>query len=322
LGLRSYVLKKVAIGVPLIFSVMIFNFILIHTAPGGPLSTLANPRLTPATRALILSQFGLNKPLYVQFYLYISNVLHGNLGQSYFLGEPVATLIVQRLPATILLTGTSTLIAILVGVPLGVLAARRPHSVADRLVSGVSMFGYSIPVFWLGILLLEVFAVRFRLLPSGGITSLNAPSGLAGLTLDVLQHMILPVATLTIVSLAPFALFTRSGMIEALGKDYILTAKAKGASPTRVLFKHALRNGILAVFTVIGLSLAFVVAGAVLVESVFSWPGIGLLLYQAILDRDYPVLLGSFLIIAISVFVINLLTDVAYAFLDPRISYG
>ncbi|MHB1907984.1 MAG: ABC transporter permease [Nitrososphaerales archaeon] len=321
MGLKSYIAKKVAIGIPLIFSVMVFNFILIHTAPGGPLSTLANPRLSSTTRQMVLAQFGLNKPLYVQFYLYIANVLHGNLGQSYFLGEPVATVIAQRLPATILLTGTSTLIAILIGVPLGMLAATRPRSIVDRLVSGISIFGYSIPVFWLGIMLLEIFAVYFRLLPAGGIQSLNAPTGFIGSSLDIMSHMVLPVTTLTIVSLAPFALFTRAGMIEALGKDYILTAKAKGAGRARVLLRHALRNGVLSVFTVIGLSLAFVVAGAVLVETVFSWPGVGLLLYQAILQRDYPVLLGAFLIIAISVFVINLATDILYAFLDPRITY-
>ena len=231
------------------------------------------------------------------------------------------SVIAERLPATILLTGTSTIIAILIGIPLGILAATRPHSIADRLVSGISIFGYSVPVFWLGIILLEVFAVDFRLLPAGGIQSLNPPSGFIGSSLDVLAHMILPVTTLTIVSLAPFALFTRAGMVEALGKDYILTARAKGAGKTRILLRHALRNAILSVFTVIGLSIAFVIAGAVLVETVFSWPGIGLLLYQAILDRDYPVLLGTFLIIAISVFVINLLTDIAYGFLDPRITF-
>ncbi len=300
---------------------MAFNFILIHAAPGGPLATLASPRMSAAARQAILAEFGLNKPIYVQFYLYIWNLIHGNFGQSYYLGEPVLNVITQRLPATILLTGTSTLFAILIGVPLGVLAATRPHSIMDRLVSGISIFGYSIPVFWLGIMLLEAFAVYLRVFPAGGIQSLSPPTGFFGATIDLLRHMVLPVTSLTIVSLAPFTLFTRAGMIEALGKDYILAAKAKGASRTRILFRHALRNGLLSVFTIIGLSLAFIIAGAVLVETVFSWPGIGLLLFQSILERDYPVLLGTFLIIAISVFVINLATDIVYAFLDPRISY-
>ncbi|MCL5069259.1 MAG: ABC transporter permease [Thaumarchaeota archaeon] len=320
MGLRSYVLKKLLIMIPLILGVMAFNFVLIHAAPGGPLTTFDNPRLPAATRLAILHQFGLDQPLYVQFYLYLSNLFHGNLGQSFYQGLPVITIIEQKLPATILLTGTSTIVSILIGVPLGVLAATKPHSIADRLVSGISIFGYSIPVFWLGIMLLEVFSVYFRWLPSSGIHSLNAPTDFFGSTLDLMEHMVLPVTTLTIVSLAPFALFTRAGMIEALRKDYILTAKAKGAGHTRILFRHALHNGILSVFTVIGLSLAFVVAGAVLVETVFSWPGIGLLLYQTILQRDYPVLLGTFLIIAMSVFVINLITDIVYAFLDPRIT--
>ena len=166
------------------------------------------------------------------------------------------------------------------------------------------------PVFWLGLIFLVVFAAYFHVLPSGGMLSLNSSSNVFAVLPDLLTHMILPVLTLMIVSLAPFILFTRAGMIEALSKDYVLAAKAKGASRFRVLYRHALRNGLLSVFTVIGLSLAFVVAGSVLVETVFSWPGIGLLLYQAISYRDYPVLLGSFLIIAISVFAINLVTNI------------
>lgn len=321
MGLKGYVVKKILIGIPLIIGIMTFNFILIHLAPGGPLASFASPRITPHARQILLQEFGLDKPLPVQYYLYLVNIFHGNLGQSYFWAEPVSTLILQRLPATILLTGTSTILAILIGVPLGVLAATRPRSKTDRAITGLSILGYSMPVFWLGLIFLVVFAAYFHVLPSGGMLSLNGSSNIFAQIADLLTHMILPVLTLMIVSLAPFILFTRAGMIEALSKDYVLAAKAKGASRFRVLYRHALRNGLLSVFTVIGLSLAFVVAGSVLVETVFSWPGIGLLLYQAISYRDYPVLLGSFLIIAISVFAINLVTDIVYAFLDPRISY-
>ncbi len=320
--LVSYVIRKVLITIPLIFGVFVFNFILIHTAPGGPLLDLANPlRITAAAKEQIIREFGFNEPLPEQFFVYISNALHGNLGVSFYYREPVTEVIFQRIPATLLLTGTSAVLSFIIGTLLGVLAASRPRSIIDRFVSGVSMFGYTVPVFWLGIIFLEIFASYYHIFPAGGIHSLNAPTNFFGNLEDLIWHMILPVATLTITSIAPFALFTRAGMIDALGKDYILTAKAKGAGSFRVLFRHALRNALLSVMTVFGLTLAFLLAGTTLVETVFSWPGIGLLMFTSVVARDYPVLLGIFLIIAVSVFVANLATDIVYAFLDPRIAF-
>jgi peptide/nickel transport system permease protein len=320
--LVNYVIRKILITIPLILGVFAFNFLLIHTAPGGPLLLIADPlRMPVAARLAIEREFGLDQPLPEQFLVYVSNILHGNLGMSFYYKEPVTAVVFQRIPATLLLTGTSAILSFVIGTVLGVIAASRPRSLIDRFISGVSMFGYTVPVYWLGIILLEIFAAYYHVLPAGGIHSLNAPSNLFGNTKDLLAHMALPVTTLTITSIAPFALFTRAGMIDALGKDYILTAKAKGAGTFRVLFRHALRNALLSVMTVFGLTLAFVLAGTVLVETVFSWPGVGLLMFQSVLSRDYPVLLGIFLVIAVSVFVANLVTDVVYAFLDPRIAY-
>ncbi|MFQ6114840.1 MAG: ABC transporter permease [bacterium] len=318
MGLGRYILRRLIVGTILIFSVLVLNFIIIHAAPGGPEQMYLNPRLPPAARDQIRESLGLNKPLSGQFLSYVTSVLHGDLGVSYFTGQPVSTAISDKIPSTLLLMVPSMSIAIIIGIFLGIFAARRPFSITDRIITTFSMGGYSMPVFWLGLLFLTFFSLRLGLFPAGGIMTLGAeePS-----VLDVLHHMFLPVTTLVIYWLAWFSLFTRASLIEAQMMPFITAARAKGLPARTVFYRHALRNALLPVVTIIGLFAGYILAGAIVTETVFSWPGLGLLLFQSVTRRDYPVLLGLFLVTAIMVVIMNLITDIIYGILDPRITY-
>lgn len=318
MGLGRYIIRRLVVGIILIISVLILNFLIIHAAPGGPEQMYLNPRLPPEALDQIRERFGLDKPLSGQFISYVTSVLHGNLGVSYFTGQPVTKAISDRIPATLLLMVPSLSIAIIIGIFLGIYAARRPFSLRDRIITIFSMAGYSMPVFWLGLLFLTFFSLRLGLFPAGGFMTLGVeePS-----ILDVLHHMFLPVTTLVIYTVAWFSLFTRASLIEVQTLPFIAAARAKGLPTRTVFYRHALRNALLPVVTIIGLFAAYILAGAVVTETVFSWPGLGLLLFQSVTRRDYPVLLGLFLVTAIMVVIMNLITDIIYGVLDPRITY-
>ncbi|HEU0163866.1 MAG TPA: ABC transporter permease, partial [Thermomicrobiales bacterium] len=300
-----------------LFIVSMVTFALIHSAPGGP-AILANPDLSRDQIQRMSNQLGLNDPLPVQYGRWISNVFHGNFGVSYNTIEPVGSLIGNRLPNTLLLAGVALLISVTIAIPLGIICAMKRNSILDRLVTSFTFLGVSIPVFWLGIMLIVLFSVRYRWLPAGGMSTVGNGFSLH----DRIDHMILPVFVLVIGNLAELTRYTRSSMITVLGEEYIRTARAKGLTQKSVITGHALRNALIPVITIIGVLLPRAVSGAAITEAVFSWPGMGSLAVEAATTRDYPVVLATTLTVAVVVVLSSLLTDLAYGFLDPRIRLG
>jgi peptide/nickel transport system permease protein len=310
--------KRCLVALLLIFLVATINFVIVHLTPGGPQTIfLTNPHISQQGRAIVLKQLGLNKPLYVQYEAYIVGMFTGNWGTSYFYNEPAFNVIAQRIPVTLLLMVPSLILTILIGVLLGVIGARRPFSATDRFLSSFAFFFYAMPAFWLGFVLLTFFVLFLHVLPAEGITSV---AGHGSIT-DVLSHLLLPTVSLTLVNLANFSLLMRSSLMEVMDQNYIMTAKGKGLSERLIFFRHAMRNALLPTVTMTGLFVGFLLTGAILIESVFTWPGLGLLTFQSIESRDYPIILSLFFIFSIMIIIANLVTDVIYGFLDPRITF-
>jgi peptide/nickel transport system permease protein len=312
-----YTLRRLIQAIVLLFIVSIVTFALIHSAPGGP-SLLSNPDLSRDQIARMSDQLGLNDPLPIQYGRWIGNLLQGDLGVSYNSITPVTTLLADRLPNTLLLAGTALMVSILVAVPLGVISAIRRNSILDRVVTSFTFFGISIPVFWLGIMLIVFFSVQLQWLPSGGMNTIGEEFSIR----DRIEHLILPVFVLSMANLAELTRYTRSGMVTVLGEEYIRTARAKGLAQKSVVLGHALRNALIPVVTIIGVLLPRAVSGAAITEAVFTWPGMGSLAVDAATTRDYPVVLGTTLTVATVVVVSSLITDLAYGYLDPRIRVG
>lgn len=318
----SFLLRRLGYGLLLMLGVVVLNFLLIRLAPGDPALVIAGEMggATPEMLASIREEYGLNKPVAVQLMLYIGNVLQGDLGQSFFFNQPVSSLIAQRILPTILLVITAQILSIVIGVVLGVLAARKPNGVMSAFVSVFATIGYAVPVFWTGIMLVILFASVFPIFPVEGMQSVKLrDAGLLIKALDVLHHLALPAFTLAVIYLAQYARLSRASMLEVLGSDYIRTARAKGASPRSVLFKHALRNAALPILTVAGLQFGNLISGALLVETVFNWPGMGRLAFESILRRDYPTIMGVLFFASAMVVVANILTDMSYRLADPRL---
>ncbi|MBA2527846.1 MAG: ABC transporter permease [Pyrinomonadaceae bacterium] len=306
----------------LILILIVVNFLLIHVAPGDPVHLLAGQTGDEKYYEFIRSKFGLNQPLTTQLWIYLSSVLRGDLGYSLGYQQPVLRVILERIPATLLLMLSAILLSTTVGVVLGVEAARRENSFIDRAINTVALLGYSIPSFSIGLLLLIVFALHIGLFPAQNMSSANQElTGLAYL-LDVLRHLTLPAVTLAIVQVAQVMRLTRTQMLTVLRENFITTARAKGLRERQVVYGHALRNAMIPLVTILGSDVGTLLSGAVLVETVFAWPGLGRLLIDSIAMRDYPVLMGIFLMISISVAVANLFTDIVYSLLDPRIKYA
>jgi len=300
--------------------VVVVNFVIIHLAPGNPIDILVGDFPAPPEYVARLSRdFGLDRPLWEQLFLYFGRLVQGDLGFSFANRQPVLGVILDRLPATLLLSGTALVLAAVLGVALGVLSSRRPYSILDNFTSVLSLVGFSMPVFWLGQLLIMGFALELRWFPAQGMVSLRAdPSGW-GRMLSIAAHLILPALALSVRFLALNSRISRASMLEILRQEYIVTARAKGLSEGRIVYIHALRNSMLPIVTVIGFNFGFLLAGSALVETVFAWPGIGRLLYDSITSRDYPVIMGIFLAVCAGIIIVNLLTDIAYAYLDPRV---
>jgi peptide/nickel transport system permease protein len=318
LGLATYLVRRSIVAFALIILVAVINFAIIHLAPGGPSHLLAtSPRITPAERAEILSSLGINEPIYQQFISYMGGLFTGHWGLSYFYLEPAYQVIAQKVPATLLLMVPSLIVTVIIGILLGIFAARKPFSIFDRSLSTFAFFFYAMPAFWLGFILLTVFALDFRAFPASGITS--AIGG--GSITDILWHLALPMTCLVLVNLANFSMVMRTSLVDVLDQNYITTARGKGLSERTIFYRHALRNALLPTVTMTGLYVATLLTGAIVVETVFTWPGLGLLTYDSIINRDYPVVLSLFFIFAVMIIIVNLLTDVVYGFLDPRITY-
>lgn len=317
----NYVVKRLLYALVLLFAVITLNFLLIHVSPGDPVETIAGAMggMSEELRQQLRQQYGLDQPFLTQLGIYVAQILRGDLGYSYYFNLPVSQLILDRLPATLLLVVTSVIAAFLVGTGLGSLAARKPNGLLSQLVTTLSIVGYSAPVFWTGIVLIILFASVLPIFPvSDMYTAGSARSGLSGV-LDVLHHLVLPAFTLAFVYVAQYSRLARASMLETLSSDYIRTARAKGLSEGVVLYKHALRNAVLPVVTMLGMQFGNVLAGAVLVETVFNWPGLGRLAFDSVLRRDYPTLLGILLFASLLVVIMNQLTDFAYRLIDPRI---
>ncbi len=309
-------LRRLLAAVPLLLGVVVVNFTLIQLAPGDPVSILVGDfPAPPEYLAQMRHDFGLDQPLPIRLLRYLQQLAEGNLGYSFANRQPVGALILDRLGATLTLTLTALALASLLGVVLGFLAARWRGGWVDRGVQIVSLVGYSVPEFWLGQLLILLFAVWLGWLPAQGARSLRGVPGL----LDQLRYLVLPASALSLRYLALISRIARAALIEVLGADYVLAARARGVREPRVLFVHALRNAAAPVLTVIGYNLGFVLAGSALIETVFGWPGIGRLLYTSISQRDTPVMLGILLLVSASVVVVNLLTDLLHRAIDPRV---
>lgn len=318
--LRSLI-SRLLQGLALVLAVVVLNFVLVHAAPGDPVETIAGASggMSPELMAQLRSEYGLDKPLLVQLGVYLSRVAQGDLGFSYYFNLPVSDMIAERVPATLLLVVSAVLLAFVVGTALGVLSSRKPNGVLSQLITVLSLVGFAAPVFWVGIMLMILFASVWPILPVAGMRAIDATSGGWADVIDVAQHLVLPTFTLSLVYLAQYSRLARSAMLDVLGSDFIRTARAKGLAERVVLYKHALRNALLPVVTVLGLQFGNVLAGAILVETVFNWPGLGRLAFESVLRRDYPTILGVLLFSSIVVVVMNLLTDLCYRLIDPRI---
>ena len=320
--MRRYVMGRLLQAVPLLFVVMTVNFVLIHSAPGDPVDLLigeggASQELIDHIRA----EFGLDRPLHVQFFSYVGNVLQLNLGYSLRYRQDVFDLIIERLPASLLLMGTAFVVSAAVGILLGLYAGTRKDSLADRIAVILSILGYSMPVFFLGLLALTIFALKLGWFPTQGMYNIRNPQEGWGLVMDVAHHLVLPVVTYSAFQLALIFRVTRVKMQQVMTEDYIVTARAKGVQERRVVFRHAVPNTLLPIVTILGLNLEWLLAGSVLTETVFAWPGLGRLMFDAVSARDFPLLMGLFIVISAFVIIVNLMTDVLYRFIDPRVTF-
>ena len=315
------IMTRLFYAVILLVAVLVLNFSMMHLAPGDVADTISQSMGGADEELLtqIRADYGLDKPFVVQLGTYIGNVLRFDLGYSFFYNKPVTVLILERLPATLLLVFVAQILALFIGVILGVISARKPNGMASHFVTMLALFGYSAPVFWTGILLLIAFSLKIPLFPVAGMRDITIEGGFWVHFADVARHMVLPVITLGSIFLALYSRLSRATMMEVLGSDYVRTAKAKGLSEREVVYKHALKNSLSPVITLAGLQFSAVISGAVLVEAVFSWPGLGTLAFQSIIARDTPTILGILFFSALVVIVGNILTDLALRLVDPRL---
>ena len=314
--LRRYIIKKILLAIPVLLVITIIDYLLMSLA-GNPLEMMAGPRITQEAIAFKAEKLGLDQPFLVQYFTWLGQVLQGNLGYSYKSYEPVSDMIASRIGPTLLLMGVSMLVALLIAIPGGIYSAVHRYKKRDVAVVTASFFGSSIPSFFLALILIYIFTVRLGWLPSSGM----ATPGTGGDFLDVARHMVMPVLVLAVSLAGSNIRYIRSAVLEILEMDYLRTAKAKGIGRFLTINKHALRNALLPIVTVIGMQIPMLFGGAVIVEQIFSWPGLGLVAMNAITGRDYPVIMGVCLLSAVVVLVANLLTDIVYALVDPTIKY-
>jgi peptide/nickel transport system permease protein len=314
-------LKRVVYSLILLLAVIVLNFILVHMAPGDAVTAMIGDMggATPELIAKLRAEYGLDQNLITQLFRYTAKMVRGDLGISFTHNLPVIDLILEHLPATILLVTTAFFLAILIGNVLGIIAAQRPDSLFNHIVTVISLSGYAAPVFWTGLMLLIAFSYYFPIFPAFGMKTVGFSGTILEEALDVIKHLTLPAITLACIYVAVYSRLARASMLDVLGSDYIRTARSKGLSEKVVVYKHALKNALLPVVTMAGLQFAQLIAGAVVVETVFSWPGIGQLAFNSILRRDHPLLLGILFLSTIMVVIANLITDFTYRILDPRI---
>jgi peptide/nickel transport system permease protein len=314
---KRYLARRLLLLVPVLAGVSVIVFMVLHLSPGDPVEIMLGTQATQEDRARLRADLGLDEPLPVQYVRWLGHVVRGDLGRSLFMRRPVLGEVLGRLQATLILTGTALLLSTTLGIALGVASATRPNSLLDRVSAMASLFGASMPSFWLGIVLMVVFALWLGWLPASGM---YAPYGGGDLG-DLLAHLALPAVTLAAASVTIIARLTRATMLETLGQDYIRTARAKGVVERAVVLRHGLKNAMIPIVTVVGVQAGYLLGGAVLTETVFAWPGVGTLMVQGILARDFPLVQGCVLVVALSFVLVNLAVDLLYAWFDPRIRY-
>lgn len=320
----NYIIRRFMHMVPLILLVIVVNFLLLHAAPGDPVRALlglGGEYVDPDIIESYRERYGLNRPLPLQLLSYIGRVARGDLGVSYYYKQPVLNVIVERVPRTLLLLIPALCIGVLGGATLGIIAAVRSHTVFDNVTTTAALFTWSLPLFWYAIMLLGLLAVRWDILPSGGMYNLRDPAEGFARYVDLAHHMVLPVFCLALRQFAQIQRLTRSNMLEVLQEQFVMVARSKGLAEKTVIYRHALRNALLPVVTVVGLSIGFLLVGSIITETIFAWPGSGRLLFQSISRRDYPVMLGMLIIVSVAMVIANLVTDLVYGLLDPRIQY-
>lgn len=320
--MKKFILKRIYTAFIVVLVVVALNFFIIKLAPGDPVNIMAgfdnpNEEFKMAVRA----KYNLDKPLITQFFTYIYRLVQGDLGESYYSSRPVTELLAERMGASLLLSGTSAVLAFIIGTVLGLTAGKKEDSMQDKVLSAGTYVANAMPSFWLGLMLIFVFASRLGWFPTQGMYSLRENYTGIARYIDLGKHLILPVTTLVLVQIPGYFRITRSSVIQVMADDYITTFRVTGMSEKKIYMKYVLKNAILPVVTLFGINVAYIVAGSTLVETVFSWQGIGILMYTAIAKRDYNVLMGTYLIIAVSVAFFMILVDVIYAKLDPRIHY-
>lgn len=320
--MRKFILRRILQLIPLLIGVSLLSFFVMHLAPGDPTTMFTDPNIDPADLARIRANWGLDKPVVVQYFYWLGNALRGNFGNSYMTGQPVLGEILARLPNTLLLMISSYILTLLITIPLGVISAVKKGTWFDNVITVLSFAGMATPSFWLGLMLMLLFAVKLDWLPAVGMYDplLHNPN-LITRVLDVAKHMILPLTTMTLLSLAGITRYQRAAMLEVLNQDFVRTARAKGLPENVVIFKHALRNALIPIVTILGLSLPSLFGGAFIIETIFAWPGMGRLGVLAIFQRNYPMIMGIVVFSAVLIMLGNLFADIGYALVDPRIRY-
>lgn len=315
----SYILRRTLMAIPLLIGITIISFGIMHLAPGGPVSLVVemNPDITTEDIEKMKEKLGLNDPVHIQYFKWVGKMVQGDFGKSLVRKMDVSQLIGDRLPNTLLLMIVSTFFAIIISVPFGVLSATRQYSKLDYTVTVTSFLGLATPNFWLGLILIMIFSVKFGWFPTGGTASIDGEFSI----LNRIHHLILPAFVLATADMAGLTRYTRSSMLEVIKQDYMRTARAKGLKENRVVYKHGLRNGLIPIITIFGLMLPSFIGGSVIVESIFGWPGIGKLFVDAAFQRDYPVVMALTVISSVLVVLGNLIADILYAVFDPRIEY-
>jgi peptide/nickel transport system permease protein len=319
--MAAYILRRLLQAIPIMVGIAVISFLIVYLAPGDPIERFRTGRVSQETLRNLVAIYGLDKPLPEQFFKWFTNFIQfwrpDSWAYSFIDGLPVQQKIFERIPATLLLMGTSLLVTIVIAIPVGILAAVKQYSLADKIITVLATIGYAMPSFWLGLMLLYIFSINLRIFPLFGLNS----RGKEGDWLDMGWHLVLPVASLAIQQVAGWSRYMRSSMLEVLHHDYIRTARAKGLPQDRVILKHALRNALIPILTLVGLTIPTLLSGAVITESIFSWPGLGFLGVSSVTNRDYPTVLAFTMLGGAMVLIGNLLADVLYAVVDPRIKY-
>jgi peptide/nickel transport system permease protein len=320
--MARYLRKRILTGILVILVSLVINFLLIHMAPGNPISLLAG-KDNPSQEMIdsLTEKYGLNDPIHIQFINYIKTLMKGDLGYSIMSSEPVSKLIIEKVGPTLLLSLTGIILALIIGTSAGIYAARKRGSLFDSAMCGVSYLFDSTPGFWLGLMLILIFASTLKILPTAGMVDLRAQNEGFAKVLDILKHLVLPLTTVTLIQIPYFFRIARASVIQTMSEDYITTFRAAGMKESKIFKRYIFKNSMLPTITVFGINLAYVISGVAIIEIVFAWPGMGRLMMTAISKRDYPLLMGIYLVLSVSIAVCMIVVDVIYAVIDPRIRY-